>query len=980
VNGFVKGYLQTGRSRAGNKRQPKCLSRRNNIIRARQARQKVFFVNLVMSIAAGNQLGRYEIRSHLGAGGMGEVYLAQDTQLERTVALKILPADVASDQQRMQRFVQEARTASALNHPNIITIYEIGQADSTHFIATEFIDGVTLRQRMTNGRLRMGDALDVAVQVAAALSAAHAAGIAHRDVKPENIMVRHDGYIKVLDFGLAKPTERQASLVDTEAQTKMMVNTSPGMVMGTVSYMSPEQTRGFTLDARTDIWSLGVVLYEMVTGRVPFAGETTSDVIVAVLDREPLPLSEYLPEVPVELQRIVRKALRKDREERYQSVKDMLVDLRALKQELEFEDKLDRSLPPDGRSGTIYKTSSGQSLRVAFETNRELAAQTRDVPLSRSTSSAEFIIQEIKRHKGGAILAASAVGLVILGLITFMVYRLARPHTERASMTPFQSTRISRLTSTGNSVDVAISPDGKYIAHVVNDGAQRSLWVRQVATATNKQLVPPLAAEYYGINFSPDGNYIYYVRNERNKPLNELFQVSVLGGDSRKLITDIDSAVTFSPDGKQLAFLRNRPKEKDTDLLIANADGTGERVLATRNYTHHLWAPSWSPDGRMIAYVGGDKLKAQTSVIGVSVEDGTEKPLTEQKWRFVERLAWLPGGSGLVLLAPADETSETSQIWFVSYPGGEARRITNDLNMYTALSLNGDATALATVQANTLSNIWVAPNADADRARQITTGTSRYHNLSWTPDGRLLYASTSGGNMDIYISESDGGNPKQLTLNAGSNLGPVASPDGRHIFFLSNRAGAGYNLWRMDVDGSNIKQLTRSGHDSNPQITPDGKWIVYASWLAGKPNIWKISVDGGDPVQLTDKYSRVPVVSPDGKQFACSYWDEQYDTKFVIAIIPIEGGAPVKTFDLPAIIVRWAADGQALTYIDTQNNASNIWSQPLAGGPPRQLTNWKSDRIFNFAWSRDGKQLALARGIVSNDVVLISDAGQASGR
>jgi serine/threonine protein kinase len=927
-----------------------------------------------MSIAAGIQLGRYEIRSHLGAGGMGEVYLAQDTQLGRTVALKILPSDVASDQQRMQRFMQEARTASALNHPNIITIYEIGGTDSTHFIATEFIDGVTLRQRMTSGRMRLGEALDIAVQVAAALSAAHAAGIAHRDIKPENIMVRHDGYIKVLDFGLAKPTERQASLVDTEAATKMLVNTSPGMVMGTVSYMSPEQTRGFALDARTDIWSLGVVLYEMLTGHVPFAGETTSDVIVSVLDREPQPLSEYLPETPVELQRIIRKTLRKDREERYQSVKDMLVDLRELKQELEFEDKLDRSLPPDGRSGTIYKTSSGQSLRVAFETNRELATQTRDVAAARSTSSAEIILQEIKRHKGGAILAASAVGLIVLAIIAFMAYRLARPRVDATASAPFQSTRVSRLTSTGNSVDVAISPDGKYVAHVVMDGAQRSLWVRQVATAINKQLVAPVASEYIGVSFTPDGSYIYYVKGERNKPLKELFQVSVLGGDSRKILTDVDTAPTFSPDGKQLAFMRADPVGKEVALMLASVDGAGERVLIKRKEVNQLWSPTWSPDGKLIACVSADKMNARSTVVGINVEDGTERPLTGQRWRFVERLAWLPSGSGLVMLAPADETSETSQVWLLSYPGGEARRITNDLNVYAALSISGDSSALATVQTNMLSNIWVAPNADADRARQITTGVSRYYTLSWMPDGRLLYALNSAGNMDIYISGADGGNQKQLTFNAGSNLSPVSSPDGRYIVFISNRAGAGYNLWRMDADGGNLKQLTRGSHDNAPQMTPDGQWIIYASWQAGRGNIWKIPIDGGVPLQLTDRSAKNPVISPDGKQFACSYWDEQVDTRYLIAIIPIEGGTPVKTFDLPTGMVRWSSDGRALTYIDTQGNASNIWSQPLAGGPPRQLTDWKSDRIFYFAWSPDGKQLALTRGVVTNDVVLISDA------
>ena len=313
---------------------------------------------------------------------MGEVYLAKDTSLDRVVALKILPPEIASDQQRMQRFVQEAKSASSLNHPNILTIFEIGETDGAHFIATEFIDGVTLRQHMANRRVKLSEALDIAAQIAAALAAAHAVGIIHRDVKPENIMLRKDGYAKLLDFGLAKPTERQASLVDTEAQTQMLVNTSPGMVMGTVSYMSPEQARGYQLDARTDIWSLGCVLYEMVAGRVPFSGETTSDVIVAVLDREPPPLPGGPHETPLELQRILRKALRKDKEERYQTVKDLLVDLRALKQEVDFEAKLEISVAPESRSLAAFSTISAQN---SLEVERERAAHTSHVPATRST-------------------------------------------------------------------------------------------------------------------------------------------------------------------------------------------------------------------------------------------------------------------------------------------------------------------------------------------------------------------------------------------------------------------------------------------------------------------------------------------------------------------------------------------------------------------------------------------------------------------
>src|SRR5918912_4519106 len=372
-----------------------------------------------MSIATGTSLGRYEIRSPLGAGGMGEVYLAWDTTLDREVALKILPPEIASDQQRMQRFVQEAKTASALNHPNILTIFEIGEEGCAHFIATEYMDGVTLRKHIAGRRLKLSEALDIAAQIAAGLTAAHSAGIVHRDIKPENIMLRKDGYVKLLDFGLAKPTERQASLVDTEAATKMLVNTSPGMVMGTVSYMSPEQARGFQLDARTDIWSLGVVLYEMVSGRVPFAGQTTSDVIVAVLDREPPPLTGGPSEAPLELQRILRKALRKDKEERYQTIKDLLVDLRALKQEVDFESKLETSIPPESRSLAAFNTISAQN---SLETERERSAHTSRVPLSRTTFGAAQPVARARSNEKWKQFAVLGAVFAFAAVATLLVY------------------------------------------------------------------------------------------------------------------------------------------------------------------------------------------------------------------------------------------------------------------------------------------------------------------------------------------------------------------------------------------------------------------------------------------------------------------------------------------------------------------------------------------------------------------------------
>ncbi|HEX8650105.1 MAG TPA: protein kinase [Pyrinomonadaceae bacterium] len=306
-----------------------------------------------MALATGTRLGRYKIRSKLGEGGMGEVYLAEDTGLERIVALKVLQDEVASNRQRMSRFTQEARAASALNHPNILTIHEIGEASGTRFIATEFIDGTTLRARLTEARMEVFEALDVAGQVAAALAAAHAAGIVHRDIKPENIMLRPDGYVKVLDFGIAKLTEHKANTAATDSEAPTRVNTEPSVVMGTVLYMSPEQARGFEIDARTDIWSLGVVIYEMVTGRLPFDGETMSDVISSILRDEPAPLARYRQHIPAELERIIRKSLRKMREERYEAVGDLARDLKSLKQRLEFEAELERSLTPEESSEKI---------------------------------------------------------------------------------------------------------------------------------------------------------------------------------------------------------------------------------------------------------------------------------------------------------------------------------------------------------------------------------------------------------------------------------------------------------------------------------------------------------------------------------------------------------------------------------------------------------------------------------------------------
>ncbi|HEY0322206.1 MAG TPA: protein kinase [Pyrinomonadaceae bacterium] len=945
-----------------------------------------------MTIAEGTRLGRYEIRKPLGSGGMGEVYTAHDTRLERTVALKILPEAVSSDQQSMRRFEQEARAASALNHPNVTHIYEIEEDGSYHFIAMEYIEGSTLRQHMAATQLRLHDALDIAQQITAALSAAHAAGIVHRDIKPENVMIRRDGYVKVLDFGLAKLTERH-NVMDTEAPTKALVNTGPGMVMGTARYMSPEQARGQEVDARTDLWSLGVVLYECVAGRPPFEGGSASDVISAILSKEPPPLARYARDVPEALEWIVTKALTKEREERYQTAKEMLVDLRRVKQKLEVDAEIERSVAPESmhlssgtRSGSAVSASTGG-------TANDAASQTVQVSAARTNaSSAEYIAGELKRHRTGLLIGLVSLAVIVVAVVVALVgyglYRIvSEPLPNQGAQSSKQSgtradMKVSRLTSNGKTWSVSISPDGKYAVYVMESEGKPSIWVRQISTSSNVQIVLPVEdATYASTVFSRDGDYVYYLLSDKSTPQGALYQIPVLGGTPRKILTNIGSAITFSPDGKRFAFLRSDVAASGEDqLMVANADGTGERKLTARKYDTFFGysSPAWSPDGKTIAIAAGSyKGGFNLSVIAIDAESGEQREFTTQKWEGVGRVAWLADGSGLIMTAQ-EKGAIYNQIWMLSYPEGRARKITNDLNSYTGVSLTADSNTMVARQSETVANIWIAPNTDLNRPKQITTGRNGWYGLNgigWTPDGHVIYSSSSSGNVDIWSMNADGSNQKQLTTDPQTDNEPAVSPDGRFIIFVSNRAGMP-SLWRMDLDGGNQKQLTSGQEDYSPQVSPDGQWIVFDSWRSGKEALWKMPVNGGEPAQLTNRFTYWPVISPDGKFIACGFKDEQPGSLPRLALLPIEGGEFTKTFDLPVTAsgpLRWSADGKAVLYRDTRNTVTNIWAQPVDGSPPKQLTDYKVDQIFDFNWSRDGKQLAISRGMVNSDVVLISN-------
>jgi len=923
----------------------------------------------------GQLVESYEIISFISRGGMGEVYVAQDRRLSRKVALKLLPASFLSDDDRLRRFEQEARAASALNHPNIITIYEILKANSTHLIAAEFVEGETLRQRLSHSILTLSESLNIAIQIADALAAAHKAGIIHRDIKPENIMLRPDGYVKVLDFGLAKLAKHSLPEIAAEAPT-IQVRTGSGVVLGTAGYMSPEQARGKTVDARSDVFSLGALIYEMVAHQRPFPGETPSDILAAILKTEPPPLTHFVPDTPAELLRIVTKSLRKDREERYQVIQDMLIDLKTLRQDLEFAVKLEHSRLPS--TGTDAPPASRDPGSGAIRTGLVKDAVN---------TIADSFTTEIKRHK----LRAAVVLIVFLlfaGTAAFLAYRsLRRPPVH------FQTVAISRLTNSGKVIDATVSPDGKYLVYMLREPGKQSVWIRQVSTANDKLIVPPAAVSFFGMTISRDGQELYYAVKS-NYDRGTLYRAPILGGTPQKLLEGIDGSVSFSPDGRKMVLIRgNFPNKGESALVIANVDGSSERTLATRKAPERFTpiffnGPAWSPDDKLIA-VSVSQIESNLSigagessrVVAFRVADGHEEVLTPKPWAFTSRVEWLPDMSGLVVVA--GQSAGETQLWFLSYPQGEVRKITNDLNSYRSIGLTSDGRQLATVQSSGVVNIWIAPDGDANRAVLVPTGDIGFQSgntLTYTTDGRILFVSNESNSSDIWVMNVDGGNRKQLTANAGQNNSPAISPDGRHIVFVSTRGG-GRGIWRMNVDGGDQRALTKGPIDAVPTVSADGKWVVYAAQGAASWTLWRVPIDGGTATEISSKPGNQPVVSPDNKYVAYLYTESSdgFAPPNRIGIISIDGSEPLKSFAFKTsgtagTVLHWSLDGKSLLYSVNDNSVTNVWSQPFAGGPPKQVTQFKDSVMTGFAWSPDGRQLACSRGRYTADAVLLRDA------
>jgi eukaryotic-like serine/threonine-protein kinase len=848
------------------------------------------------SLAKSQRFGSYQIAVLLGKGGMGEVYLAEDTRLGRKVALKLLPAYFTKDEDRLRRFEQEARAASALNHPNILTIYEIGQLDGHQFIATEFIDGVTLRRHMAGSPsltahegtsamrtpMKLGEVLDIAAQVAAALAAAHAAGIVHRDVKPENVMVRSDGYVKVVDFGLAKLTEHKVISTSAEAPTRMLVNTSPGLVMGTVQYMSPEQARGLAVDARTDIWSLGVVLYEMLTGKVPFEGETPSHVIVSILEEEPLPLPSHVIGVPAELDRIVNKALRKNRDERYQTVKDLAFDLKSLKQELEIADRLDLSIEPDPRAGIAKKWSG----KTAIETAQTPRLGTGDVGIGHSTSSVDYPVSELLKSPAWR----SAILLILLVTVVAVVFIAFRP-----SKAPSPTPRIRPFTSyPGNENNPSFSPDGNQIAFVWDGatGDNYDIYVKLIDAGTPLRLTTNPATDSYPA-WSPDGRYIAFVRSSETGA--GIYLIPALGGAERKLAEKhaskhfLGTRLSWSPDGKFIAISDYLSPEDPTSIFLLAVD-TGEMSRVTSPPTGSVgdFFPAISPDGSSVAFARASGWGIEDIYI-TPVAGGEARRLTFDK-TFTGGIAWTPDSREIVF-ASARRESGSLNLWKISISGGQPERleIAGQIVLNPAISRRGDRLAYGQVISDV--NIWRIDLSSSDHASaplKSIASTQYEKSPRYSPDGkRIAFESDRSGSWEIWVSDGDGANPVQLTSMGGPLTGfPRWSPDGKLITFYSQGEGNS-DIFLISAEGGKPRRLTvESSEEMASSWSRDGRWIYFGSNRSGEWQIWKMPAEGGEAVPVTKQGGFDAIESFDGKHI---YYTKGND---IVGIwrVPVDGG------------------------------------------------------------------------------------------
>ena len=902
---------------------------------------------MASTIESGSSVSHYRVISAIGAGGMGEVYKAHDVTLERTVALKILPPELVRNDERVRRFMQEAKSASSLNHPNIITIHEIGEAQVSsadgvdakeskpiHYIAMELIDGATLKRKIHDGVTDLRTLVDYMAQAADGLAKAHAAGIVHRDLKPENIMITRDGFAKVLDFGLAKLSVKKSASEGNTA-TDVREGTREGVILGTVGYMSPEQVRGNVVDHRSDIFSFGCILYEAATRRRPFEADSDIDVMHKIMHEKPPAIDEINPAVPAELRRMIRRCLAKDPDKRYQSMKDLAIELGDVVDE--FEEL----------SASTASRSSGSMSQ----------------PLSAPHGDRKWLALAIV----GAVIAASAVA--------FVLWRgRSVPKQTQQPAVNYAAMKMQQLTSTNDVAQATISPDGKYVAVVRRDEphARFDLSVLQVATGASVA-VTSSATPFAGIAFTPDSNYLMYGGYEQTTGgYASLFQVPSLGGTPQRILFDIDTAVSFSPDRKQLTFGRGHPDTGENWIMIANADGTSERKLFAYRRIISPPAPVWSPDGKTIAFsamnvVGG----VHQELTAVDVASGAKRVVGKSRWSTLEACQWMPDGKAIVLSGVLDGAGQP-QLWLQPFPDGEPTRITNDLSRYIGVAVTADGSTITTTRSERESHLMSIATDGSAPTPLDAQAQYAYDTVAVSRSGAIAFSAVHQKGLDVGMVDKPGSAPRLLTHDGVSSAVGI-SDDGRKIVFDSLRAGHVPHVFIMDSDGEDLRQLSSGEGEGAAAISPDGTFVTYNS-LDGRA--WRVAATGGQPQLLEAARSsfryRAAPISPDGKYFITTGWLKE-NGRTSQRLIVRDFATLQKVKEVPWPIggsVRWTHKGD-IAFLSRGGGVSNVMLYPL-DGPPKALTHFNDGQIWDFDDAPDGK-LILARGEVKNDVVLISN-------
>ncbi len=842
--------------------------------------------------ALGQKISHYQMLSLLGTGGMGRVYLAEDTRLKRKVALKLLPASFTQEAERVRRFEQEAQAASALNHPNILTIYDFGQTDTAsgklHYIAMEYIAGVTLRQRLEAGRLPLVEALSLVGQIAVALDTAHNAGIFHRDIKPENVMLRPDGLVKVLDFGLAKLSEMRVAdggWRNEKAQFHNSQSTAAGMVMGTPRYMSPEQARGLKVDARTDVFSLGVVFYEIVTGEPAFAGVSTAEVFAALLDKEPPPLRELVCEVPDRLQEIISRMLAKEREQRYSSIRAVLTDLA----------QLDLTTVSGSKDQPVRQSAAMWASELPSKGQETGKKGTQGAFAHPAPPVAGLSVR--RAHWSKLFAVALVLASVLGGFGYFWGYRWLAARNSTLEPPAGETRFVPLIGEPGRKNLAAISPDESRVAFAWDGGkgaevSPADIYVKVIGTDG-----PPLRLTTALENdtnpfWTPDGKYVTFVR-EKSDGKGEVLRVPASGGPEQKLAETFTWAA-WSPDGKTLAVREVAEPSNGKSIFLVTPE-TGQRTrLTTPEPTVSDSIPRFSPDGKMVAFTR--QLSGNVGdIFVVPASGGTPRQLTFEQFNVFGRLTWTTDSREIVFNA---NRREMRGLWRISAEGGTLTHVTVNARN----PINPDISRLGnklifTDYAND-SSLWLYQGASFTGreypgkfgAPVKLPASSLYedHSPAFSPDGQtVIFVSERTGLLELWLCDAEGKKPARQLTRAGNAGSPRWSYDGKWIAFDSVADGD-LNIYVMSATGDGPwRRLTfEKSSDTMPAWSRDGQWIYFRSNRNGSSQIYKIPAAGGEARQITFNGGYEGFESPDEKLF---YYSKGRGVNGIYSV-PVNGG------------------------------------------------------------------------------------------